>query len=85
MLRSPLAPAKTKPATVPRPPLGGRRVGALLGLAVLTLILAGVPVLGWTLLAAVAAIALVDIVLTAAGRPSPSILEQLVQARIRGD
>jgi hypothetical protein len=33
----------------------------------------------------VAAIALVDIVLTAAGRPSPSILEQLVQGRMRGD
>ena len=86
MLRAPLAPAKTKPVTVSRPPLGAAAgVGALLGLTVLTLILSGVPVLGWMLLAVVVAIALVDIVLIAAGRRSPSILERLLQRPMSSD
>jgi hypothetical protein len=85
MLRLPPAPAKTKPAALPRPPLGAAAgVGALLGVGVLLLTLAGLPALGWTLLAAVATIALVDIVLIAAGRRSPSILERLVQRRMGG-
>jgi hypothetical protein len=53
-----------------RHPLGGAAaVGALLEVGVAVLILAGVPVLGWMLLGAVATTALVDIALT---RPRPS-------------
>lgn len=86
MLRFPPAPAKTKRATVPRPALGvAAGVGALLGLAVLTLILSDIPVLGWTLLAAAAAVALVDSVLIAAGRQSPRILERLLAHRPGGE
>ena len=68
-----------------RHPLGGAAaVGALLGVGVLVLILAGVPVLGWMLLGAVATTALVDIARTAAGRESPSLLERLLQRRVGG-
>jgi hypothetical protein len=85
MLRSPPATARRKPASARRRPLGAAAaVGALLGIAVLLLTLSGVPALGWTLLGAVAAVALVDTTLTAAGRQSPSILERLVQRRPGG-
>jgi hypothetical protein len=40
-----------------------------------------VPVLGWTLLAAVTTLALVDVAHTAAGRRSPSLLERLLPHR----
>jgi hypothetical protein len=85
MLRIPPAPAPKKPAAVNHHPLGGAAaVGALLGVGVLALTLAGVPVLAWMLLGAVAAIALVDIARTAAGRESPSLLERLAQRRLGG-
>jgi hypothetical protein len=68
-----------------RHPLGrAAAVGALLGVGVPVLILAGVPVLGWMLLGAVATTALVDIARTAAGRESPSLLERLTQRRVGG-
>ena len=57
----------------------------MLGVGFLALTLAGVPVLGWMLLGAVAAIALVDIALIAAGRESPSLLERLAQRRLGGE
>ena len=79
------APAAKKPAAVKYHPLGGAAaVGALLGVGVLALTLAGVPILAWMLLAAVATIALVDIARTAAGRESPSLIERLAQRRMGG-
>jgi hypothetical protein len=57
----------------------------LLGVGVLALTLTGVPVLGWILLGAVAAIALLDIALIAAGRQSPSLLERLAQRQMGGE
>jgi hypothetical protein len=50
----------------------------------LALTVAGVPVLAWMLLGAVATTALVDIACTAAGRESPSLLERLLQHRLGG-
>jgi hypothetical protein len=47
----------------------GAGVGALLGCVFLALSLAGLPVLAWAVLGVVAASALVDVVLTAAGLP----------------
>ena len=86
MLRIPPAPTATKPAAVTRHPLGAAAaVGALLGVGVLALALTGVPVLGWILLGAVAAIALLDIALIAAGRQSPSLLERLAQRQMGGE
>jgi hypothetical protein len=68
-----------------RHPLGGAAaVGALLGVGVLVLILAGVPVLAWMLVGGVATTALLDIARTAAGRESPSLLERLTQRRVGG-
>ena len=85
MLRIPPAPAKGKPAAVKHHPLGGAAaIGALLGVAFLALTLAGVPVLAWMLLGAVATTALVDLARTAAGRQSPSLLERLAQRRRGG-
>jgi hypothetical protein len=57
----------------------------LLGVGVLALTLTGVPVLGWILLGVVAAIALLDIALIAAGRQSPSLLERLAQRQMGGE
>jgi hypothetical protein len=86
MLRIPPAPTVKKPAAVKHHPLdAAAAVGALLGVGFLALTLAGVPVLGWMLLGAVAAIALVDIALIAAGRESPSLLERLAQRRLGGE
>jgi hypothetical protein len=85
MLRIPPAPTARKPAAVNHHSLGGAAaVGGLLGVGVLALTLAGVPVLAWVLLGAVATTALVDIACTAAGRESPSLLERLVQRRLGG-
>ena len=85
MLRIAPAPAARKPAAVKRHPLGrAAAVGALLGVGFLLLTLAGVPVLAWVLLGAVATIALVDIACTAAGRESPTLLERLLQRRLDG-
>jgi hypothetical protein len=85
MLRIPPAPAARTPAAVKRHPLGGTAaIGALLGVGVLALTVAGVPVLAWILLGAVATTALVDIARTAAGWQSPSLLERLAQRRMDG-
>jgi hypothetical protein len=85
MLRIPPAPPAKKPAAGKHHPLGGAAaVGALLGVAFLALTLAGVPVLAWMLLGAVATTALVDIARTAAGRESPGLLERLTQRRLGG-
>jgi hypothetical protein len=85
MLRIPPPSATRKPAAVKRHPLGAAAaVGALLGVGVLALTLAGVPVLAWMLLGAVATTALVDIARTAAGWKSPSLLERLLQHRLGG-
>src|SRR4029453_18830676 len=83
MFRIPPAPAAREPTAVNHHPLGGAAaVGALLGVGVLALTLADVPVLAWMLLGAVATTALVDIAYTAAGWESPSLLEPLAQRRL---
>ena len=56
-------------------------LGAVLAMGFLVLTLSGAPVLGWSLLAAAAAVAMVDTVLIAAGRQSPGILERLFPRR----
>jgi hypothetical protein len=85
MLRIAPAPTARKPAAVNYHPLDAAvAVGALLGVGVLLLTSAGVPILAWVLLGAVATTALVDIACTAAGRESPSLLERLVQHRLGG-
>jgi hypothetical protein len=85
MLRIAPAPTAKKPAAVNYHPLGAAAaVGTLLGVGFLALTLAGVPILAWMLLGAVATTALVDIACTAAGRESPSLLERLLQHRLGG-
>ena len=75
-----LAPAPVRrKSTVHRHPIPAAAVlGVMIGVAFLALSLSGAPILGWSLLAAVTVIALVDIVRTAAGRPAPGILERLL-------
>jgi hypothetical protein len=85
MLRIAPTPTAKKPAAVNHHPLGAAAaVGTLLGVGFLALTLAGVPILAWMLLGAVATTALVGIACTAAGRESPSLLERLVQHRLGG-
>jgi hypothetical protein len=85
MLKIPPAPAARKPAAVNHHPLGAAAaVGTLLGVGFLALTLAGVPILAWMLLGAVATTALGDIACTAAGRESPRLLERLAQHRLGG-
>ena len=85
MLRLRRPSTASKRAATDRHPLGvAAAVGALLGV-VLAVTLTVVPVLGWTLLAAAVAIALVDVARTAAGRPSPSLAERLLPRRPDAD
>jgi hypothetical protein len=58
--------------------------GAVLAMGFLALTLSGVPILGWSLLAVAAVVALVDTALIAAGRQSPGIVERLLPRRPRG-
>ena len=82
MLRLSPAPTLRTPATVARHPLGAAAtLGAVLAMGFLVPTLSGVPVLGWSLLAAAAAVAIVDTVRIAAGRQSPGILERLLPQR----
>jgi len=86
MLRIPPPPTARKPTAVKHHPLdAAAAVGAGLGVGFLALTLAGVPVLGWMLLGTVAAIALLDIARTAAGRQPPSLLERLAQRQMGGE
>jgi hypothetical protein len=82
VLRLSPAPTLRRPATVARHPLGAAAtLGAVLAMGFLVLTLSGAPVLGWSLLATAAAVAMVDTVLIAAGRQSPGILERLFPRR----
>ena len=86
MLRLSFAPtlrrSLRRPATVARHPLGAAAtLGAVLAMGFLVLALSGVPVLGWSLLAAAAAVAMVDTMRIPAGRQSPGILERLLPRR----
>jgi hypothetical protein len=58
--------------------------GGVLAVGFLVLDLAGAPILGWSLLATAAAVALVDTVLLAVGRQSPGIVERLRPPRSGG-